>query len=223
MNDTSTPAKATGVDTAPSPTETAATRLETLSADSEWQANFSGNNGRKAQTDAAEQKSALLRPPAAEASHIPQHLKAALDNPETSARAEGYVPAAAPTDYAFKWTDAESVEHGQEMTAIAQEAAFAVGANKEFAEGTVKHIQERVSHVEEGASVGANPGRLDETMTRMYGDEGNAMIAAATEVVLKMPEAGRAWTQNTLNALDADTAAWVVQRLSTIHRANKRL
>ncbi len=104
---------------------------------------------------------------------------------------------------------------------MAREAAFAVGANAEFAQATVKHVAERLGRVAPGMSVAENEGSLDMAVARLAGAEAGATIADATEAVMAMPEAGRKWVQNTLKALDPDTAAWFTARLARTHRANR--
>jgi hypothetical protein len=203
---------------APSPTEA----LAELTSDKEWSADFSGANGRAAQKLAVERKSALLRGDQAEAApNVPEHLAEAMENSETKPHAERYVPAQSPEDYKFDWRDAENVEHAKEMTALAQETAFAVGANPEFAQATVKHIQERLPRVQPGMSVAENEGSLDEAVARLMGAEAGATIAAATEAVMSMPENGRQWVQQTLRSLDPSSAAWFTARLARTHRAKR--
>ncbi len=48
----------------------------------------------------------------------------------------------------------------------------------------------------------------------------DATIAGALATFEKMPAAGQAWLQNSLSRLDTSTAAWVVGRMASIHRAN---
>jgi hypothetical protein len=203
---------------APGPSE----RLAELQADKDWVSDFNGDNGRIAQKQAAERKSDLLRgdqPDTAPA--MPEHLREALEAGETKPHAERYVPASDPSEYKFDWPDAESVERAQEMTALAQETAFAVGANPEFARATVRHVQERLSRVPEGGSVGYNPGSLDEAVAELAGPNSASVLADATEAVTQMPEAGRQWVQATLRGLDPNTAAWFTARLARAHRATR--
>ena len=66
---------------------------------------------------------------------------------------------------------------------MAREAAFAVGANAEFAQATVKHVAERLGRVAPGMSVAENEGSLDMAVARLAGAEAGATIADATEAV----------------------------------------
>ena len=211
-----TPAPTPEAAPAPSPSDAVAN----LQADKDWSADFSGANGRQAQVKAMERKTSLLKP-AEDAATVPEQLREALEDSETKPHAERYVPAQSPEEYKFDWRDAENIEHAQEMTSIAQETAFAVGANPQFAQATVKHIQERLPHVADGAAVADNEGSLDAAVGRLMGAESDATIAAATEAVMAMPENGRQWVQQTLRALDPDTAAWFTARLARTHWASR--
>ena len=51
-------------------------------------------------------------------------------------------------------------------------------------------------------------------------DKAAATLAPALTTFKKMPAAGQAWLQNSLSRLDTSTAAWVVGRMASIHRAN---
>ncbi len=202
---------------APSPSEAVAN----LQADKEWTADFSGTNGRQAQLRAVERKTALLRPAEDASPAVPEHLKEALEDSSTRPHAERYVPAQSPEEYKFTFNDAESFEHAKEITSLAQETAFAVGANPQFAQATVKHVQERIARVAEGASVDANPGSLDAAIEARYGSKATETIEAAGEALAAMPEQGRQWVQNTLRTLDPETATWFVGRLASTRRASR--
>lgn len=203
---------------ASSPTEA----LAELQSDKEWSADFSGDNGRIAQRKAAERKTALLRGGDPEPAPVPEHLREAMGDSETRPHAERYIPAQSADEYRFDFRGADSVEHAKEMTAVARETAFAIGAPREYAEATVKHIQERIGRVTAGASVEANPGSLDAAMSARYGSNAPAMTEAAAEAVMAMPEAGRRWVQATLRGLDPETATWFVSRLASVRRIVER-
>ena len=51
-------------------------------------------------------------------------------------------------------------------------------------------------------------------------DKAAATLAAALATFELMPPDGQAWLQNSLSRLDTSTAAWVVGRMASIHRAN---
>ena len=202
---------------APSPSEAVAN----LQADASWSSDFSGANGRQAQLRAVERKTALLRPSEDVSPAVPEHLKEALEDSSTRPHAERYVPAQSPEEYKFTFNDAESFDHAKEITSLAQETAFAVGANPQFAQATVKHVQERIGRVAEGASVDVNPGSLDAALASRFGDKASETIDLAGEALDAMPEHGRAWVQNTLKALDPETATWFVGRLASTRRASR--
>jgi len=73
----------------------------------------------------------------------------------------------------------------------------------------------RLGRVPEGASVDANPGAFDSAIAARYGDKATDTINAAEAALNAMPPEGKAWVQNTLKALDAETATWVVGRLAS--------
>ena len=198
---------------APSPSDAVAN----LQADKDWSADFSGANGRQAQKAAMDRKTSLLKP-AEDDAPVPEHLREALEDDSTRPFAEGRIPASDPSEYKFTFNDAESFEHSQELTSVAQETAYAVGANPQFAQATVSHIQERLGRVPDGGSVDANPGSFDTAIADRYGDKAADTINAAEAALNAMPPEGKAWVQNTLKALDAETATWVVGRLASTRR-----
>tara|TARA_R110002167_G_scaffold365406_1_gene589931 strand:+ start:5263 stop:5928 length:666 start_codon:yes stop_codon:yes gene_type:complete len=200
---------------APSPQEA----LAGLQADKEWSADFNGDNGRIAQRKAAERKSTLLRGEETKVPAVPEHLREAMADNETRPHAERYLPASDPSEYQFHFNDAESFEHSQELTALAQETAFSVGANSQFAQATVSHIQERLGRVPEGSSVDSNPGSFDAAIASRYGDRATDTINDAEAALNAMPPEGKVWVQNILKALDPETATWVVGRLASTRRA----
>lgn len=202
---------------APSPSEAVAS----LQADKDWSADFSGANGRQAQKAAMDRKTALLKPADDTGPAVPEHLREAMENSTTRPFAEGRIPASDPSEYKFEFRDAESFEHSQELTALAQTTAYAVGANPEFAQATVKHIQQRLGRVAEGASVDSNPGSFDAAIASRYGADAQATIDAAEEALAAMPEAGRKWVQATLRGLDPETATWFTGRLASTRRASR--
>ncbi len=117
----SAPAPAPVAAPAPSsPTEA----LATLQGDKQWSADFNGDNGRRAQQNAVEKKSSLLRGEAPTASPVPAKLQAALDDGVSPGRVDTYIPAQEATDYSFTFSNVESIEHATELQTIAQEAAF---------------------------------------------------------------------------------------------------
>ncbi|MDC0148881.1 hypothetical protein OAI11_00825 [Rhodospirillales bacterium] len=200
----------------PSPSEAVAN----LQADKDWSADFSGANGRQAQKVAMDRKTSLLKP-AEDDAPVPEHLREALEDSSTKPFAEGRIPASDPSEYKFTFNDAESFEHSQELTSIAQETAYAVGANPQFAQATVSHIQERLGRVPEGASVDANPGAFDSAIADRYGDKATDTINNAEAALNAMPPEGKAWVQNTLRALDPETATWFTGCLASTQRAKK--
>lgn len=203
---------------APAPAPSPAESVAQLQTDKQWVADFNGDNGRPAQKAAAERKSALLRPPAPTAAPVPEHLREAMADPSTAPHAERYMPAASPEEYRFEWSATDSPETAQAMTKIAQEAAFAIGANPEFARATARHVEDALTRVAPGRSVGENAGSLDDAMAARYGDKAVPMIEAATAAVMAMPEAGRKWVQATLRGLDPNTAVWFTSRLAATRR-----
>jgi len=206
----------TSADAPASPTEAVAE----LQSDPQWNSDFSGENGRQAQVAAMQRKSDLLRPADA-APNIPENLRAAMDDPSAKPFAEGRLPAQDVSEYRFDWRNTESVEEAKELTAVAQEAAFSIGANPQFASATVSHVQEQLTRVADGSRVFDNETAFDDALTKSFGAETQATIDAAEAALAAKPEAGRTWVQSTLRSLDPATAAWFTGRLASAFRAKR--
>ncbi|MBT6403427.1 MAG: hypothetical protein HOK11_03285 [Rhodospirillaceae bacterium] len=184
-----------------------------------WSENFSGVNGREAQKQAVEQKSAILRP-ADTPRDVPEALADGLQNPVTQPFAEARMPAETAAEYKFdRWDGVESIEEAQAMTTIAQEAAHAIGAAPQFAKATVSHVQERLSRVADGSRVSDNVDAFDAALTKAFGERTDATVAAAEAALNAMPKEGRKWVQSALNNLDPESASWFVGRLASATRA----
>ena len=193
--------------------------IAALQADKEWVSDFNGANGRQAQKVAAERKTALLRPAEAPRTDIPAHLQEALDAAEGSERAEAYIPGAAPEDYNFHFIGVEDFDQLTEMKTTAADAAHAIGANPEYAAAAVKHLEASIARTAPENAIGNEHNRLDEAAAKMFGADAGQTMEDAAAAVATMPEAGRAWVQNTIRALDGPTAAWFTGRLATSYRA----
>ena len=226
MNDAPAPAEPAAAETA-TPAETAAAGLETLAADKAWQSDFNGDNGRPAQIAAVKLKSETTRaafaPEADNTPALPDSVQAGLDAPDaiSQAAAEAMVPAQDVSEYSFKWENASSMEIGelQNMDTTAKEAAFAIGANPHFARSTIEAMDRQLSKPE-GSYTPTTSDALDDHMRNQFGDQADATLQAAVATMQKMPPDGQKWLQNSLSRLDTSTAAWVVQRLASVQRAN---
>jgi hypothetical protein len=212
---------------ASTPAETAAAGLETLAADKTWQADWSGVNGRAAQRAAVKLKSAVTRsafPSEPDtASTLPEKIESGLNAPDavSQAAAEGMVPATSADDFNFVWKDAANMEIGelQNMDTLAKETALAVKANPAFARATLEAMDRQLSKPE-GSYTPTTADALDRHLQTQLGDKADATLAAALATFELMPPDGKAWLQASLSKLDTNTAAWVVQRMASIHRAN---
>ena len=211
---------------ASTPAETAAAGLETLAADKAWQADWSGANGRAAQRAAVKLKSDVTRsafPSEPDtASALPEKIESGLNSadPIIRAAAEAMRPGESPDDYSFTWADtsAIAIEDLQNMTAIASEAAHAIGANPEVARSTVAFIEKQLSANTSGAEI--TPAQLDTALADKFGGDADAIATLAVEVVAKMPDAGKAWLTSALKGLDPSSAALVVGKLARVGAAN---
>ena len=212
---------------ASTPAETAAAGLETLAADKAWQADFNGDNGRPAQHAAVKLKSDVTRaaysPEAATAPALSENIESGLHAPDsvTKAAAEAMTPATSADDFTFKWENAASmeIEELQSMDKLAKETAFAVKAPPAFARATLEAMDKQLSKPE-GSYTPTTADALDGHLQAQLGDKADATLAAALATFELMPPDGQVWLQNSLSRLDTSTAAWVVGRMASIHRAN---
>ena len=212
---------------ASTPAETAAAGLETLAADNAWQADWSGANGRAAQRAAVKLKSDVTRSAftsEADTSHaLSEKIESGLNAPDavSQAAAEAMTPAQDVSEYRFKWENAASMEIGElkNMDALAKETAFAVKAPPAFARATVEAMDKQLSKPE-GSFTPTTADALDSHLHAQLGDKADATLAAALATFELMPPDGQVRLQNGLSRLDTSTAAWVVGRMASIHRAN---
>ncbi len=226
MNDAPAPAEPAAAETA-TPAETAAAGLETLAADKAWQADFNGDNGRPAQIAAVKLKADTTRAAFDREPNpgplLPAQIEDGLAAPDaiSQAAAEAMVPAQDVSEYSFKWENASSMEIGelQNMDTTAKEAAFAINANPHFARSTIEAMDRQLSKPE-GSYIPTNDVDLNDHLQAQLGDKADATLEAALATMEKMPEAGQKWLQSSLSRLDTSTAAWVVQRLASVQRAN---
>ncbi len=225
MNDAPAPTEPAAAETNSS--EVAAAGLETLAANKEWSDDFSGLNGRPAQLAAMELKSATTRaafdPEPDTSQRRSEQIEDGLAATDavTKASAEAMVPAQDVSEYNFKWENASSMEFEelQSMDTTAKEAAFAIGANPHFARSTLEAMDRQLSKPE-GSYIPTTSDALDDHMRTQFGDQADATLQAAVATMQKMPPEGQKWLQSSLSRLDTSTAAWVVARLASVHRAN---
>ena len=212
---------------ASTPAETAAAGLKTLAADKAWQADFNGDNGRPAQRVAVKLKSDVTRsaysPESDTTPALPEKIASGLNAPDaiTKAAAETMTPATSADDFNFKWENAAGREIGelQSMDKLAKETALAVKANPAFARATLEAMDRQLSKPE-GSYTPTTADALEGHLQAQLGDKADATLAGALATFELMPPDGQAWLQNSLSRLDTSTAAWVVGRMASIHRAN---
>ena len=72
----------------------------------------------------------------------------------------------------------------------------------------------------EGSFTPTTADALDSHLHAQLGDKADATLAAALATFELMPPDGQAWLQNGLSRLDTSTAAWVVQKMASLNRAN---
>jgi len=215
----------TGAGPSPSttPADIAAAGLETLAANKKWRSDFDGASGRPAQLAAAKLKSEVTRSafnPEADTNPAQPESVESAQGAVTQAAAEAMAPGQDPSEYSFKWENSADFEIGelQNMSEVAKQAAFDVGANPHFARATIEAMDRQLS--KEGSYTPTNSDALDDHLHSQLGDKADATLQGALATFEKMPPEAQAWLQNSLSRLDTSTAAWAVQRLAAINRAN---
>ena len=211
---------------ASTPAETAAAGLETLAADKTWQADFNGDNGRPAQLAAVKLKSETTRAAFTSepdtASTLPEKIESGLNSPDPTVRAaaEAMKPGESPDDYSFTWADTSAIgiDELKNMTAVASEAAFSIGANPGAAKSVVAFIEKGLSANTSGAEI--TPDQLDTALADKFGGDADAIAEMAVEVIAQMPDAGKTWLTASLKGLDSSSAALVVGKLARVGAAN---
>ena len=213
----------TGGDVAPSPAQ----ELSALSSDAGFQADWDGSNGRPAQIEAVARKSELMKaahgPADDPAPTLPDAIQTGLDAPDavSQAAAEAMIPGLSVDDYKFNWQgqgDME-LEQLQDMNTVASEAALALGANPHFAQQTIEFMDQQLARPDI-VPVGTNTASVVEILNRRLGADAPATLDAARAAVAKLPERSRDWLFNSMDQLDANGFAWMITRLSSIHKAN---
>ena len=198
--------------------------METLAADKAWQADFNGDNGRPAQIAAAKLKSEVTRfafnPEAGTAPALPESVESA-QGAVTQAAAEAMTPGQDPSEYSFKWENSADFEIGelQNMSEVAKQASFDVGATPHFARVTLVAMDRQLSKPE-GSYTPTTSDALDSHLKAQLGDKADATLQGALATFQKMSPDAQAWLQSALSKLDTSTAGWVVQRLAAGNRAN---
>ena len=201
--------------------------METLAADKAWQADFNGDNGRPAQIAAAKLKSDVTRvafkPEADTAPALSEKIESGLNAPDaiTTAAAEAMTPGQDPSEYSFKWENSADFEIGelQNMSEVAKQASFDVGANPHFARVTLVAMDRQLSKPE-GSYTPTTSDALDSHLRTQLGDQADATLQGALATFQKMSPDAQAWLQSSLSKLDISTAGWVVQRVAAVNRAN---
>jgi hypothetical protein len=201
--------------------------IAALQSDAGFVADWSGENGRAAQVAAVERKSALheaayggeqetVEPIMSE--QVAEGLQA--EDSVTQEAAAAMIPAQDMSEYHFNWQGQGDMELGQlaDMNTVASEAAFALGANPHYARQTIEFIDQQLSRPD---MAGASADDVIETLNARHGMQAKATVDAARAAVERMPESARQWLFDAMDGLDANSHAWVVNRLASIHRANQ--
>ena len=207
-------------------TPTPAAQLTALQRSAEFSANWKGDNGRAAQKDAVERKSAMIRRlhgPADDPTSewVPEQLQDGLDNQNSLAKAtaEAMQPANSRDDFSFNFTGTENMELQDiaDLKEIASEASFAAGASPAYARATVEYVDAALARSD---GTPATVSDLESAMSRQFGDRKEDIQAHARATIARMPERSQQWIYNTLERLPASDGAWLVNRLSTVNRAS---
>ena len=198
--------------------------LTALQRSPEFHADWSGNNGRAAQKEAVERKSALLKTlhgaPETYAAPIPEQLADAMDssNDIIKETAAGMVPASNPSEYSFKFEGVEAMELQDiaELNELAAETAFSAGASVAYGKSTIEAVDRALAK-----SDGTPPsvGDLETAMSRQYGDRLPEIQASARATIARMPERSQKWVTSIMERLPASDGAFLLGRLASINRA----
>jgi hypothetical protein len=213
---------------APSMQEAAKVEVGSLLSDKDFQADFSGANGRKAQVAAVAQKRALHETAFSEtapeqAAPLPEAIQDGLDAQDdlSQAYADSLKPAEDISDYNFTFANQADMEFEDvaQMHTVAAEAAMSIGANSHFAQETVKMLDTQLARQDNVPSEGDIEGN-EAALTSMYGDNAESILDAADAAFNKMPENAQAWLEASLNGVDSSTRAWAIGRLARTYQAN---
>jgi hypothetical protein len=114
---------------------------------------------------------------------LPERVEAALADQSQTSQAAGaaMIPAADPSEFHFTWENAQSleVEQLQAMNSVAAEAAFAIGANPQYAKSTVAYIDRQLTANTSGAEI--TPEQLDTALAAKFGNDANAIATSAVK------------------------------------------
>ena len=215
------PLGALQADAAPTP----AAELMSLQRDLVFFEKWSGKQGRAAQVEARDQKSALLKrlhgPTEPAPAPLPEQLTDAMDNQNDIIKktAAAMVPANSQDEYKFSFSGAVNMEISEiaDLNEIASEASFAAGASPAYARTTVEYVDAALARSD---GTPATASDLESAMSRQFGDRKEDIQAHARATIARMPERSQQWIYNTLERLPASDGAWLVNRLSTVNRAS---
>lgn len=208
--------------------QAAAGELISLTSSPDFSADFAGTNGRQAQIQARDRKSALTqqvhsRETEAPAPVLPEKIQEGLESPNTidKAAAQAMTPGQSPADYKFHWNNSSEMEIGDiaAMNEAASTAAFEVGASPEYARATVSHLQTMLS---KSSGVEPTDASLQDALTKQFGSNSDATVEAAKATLSKMEPEAREWALDAAGRLDASGVAWFCGRLASVNRANSK-
>jgi hypothetical protein len=231
MNDeVSAPAEPTGASEQPAPSmqEAAKDEVGSLMSDNDFQADWAGQNGRKAQVAAVARKSqmheqAFSDTPVEQPAPLPEKLQEGLDAQDaiSKATAESLKPAETVNDFNFVFSNQEnlSFEEVAQMHTLASEAAFAIGSNPHHAQETVKMLDtqmQRQDNVPSANDTEGNTAALD----KMFGENAQGILDAASSALELMTPEAQDWLTASLDRVDASTRALTIGRLARTYSAN---
>jgi hypothetical protein len=170
---------------APSPAQAATNELSALVGNPDFVSDFDGSNGRQAQIQARDRKTALTRQAHGgteeTAAPLPTQIQEGLNSPDPAVRAaaEAMRPGETAGDFIFTWSDASTIglDDSQNMNSIAAEAAFSIGANPQYARSTVAFIDKQLATNTSGEQL--TPAHLDTALADKFGSDGQACLTSA--------------------------------------------
>jgi hypothetical protein len=227
MTDTDTGDTGAAEAAAPTDAEAATAEISGLARDQNYQASWSGKNGRQEQLAAAAYKSGLMRRahggPADEPEpNNPQAIAdGLLDSSEaTQSLAAGMTPAADVSEYKFKFEGTADMDTAAlaDLTSVAAKGAMAAGASVEYARATIEHVDQVLS---KSSGEMANAGDIEDALQRQFGPAIEATQEHARATLAKMPEKSQAMITNALDRMPAADGAWLMGRLATLNKVHR--
>lgn len=123
-------------------------------------------------------------------------------------------------DCGFRWPGVP-VEQAVSMSAVANEAAASLGADRQSAQDFVGVIERGLQKTAAQPVNDDGVAALHDQLTRQFGDRAPQLVEDARAAFGRMPERGKAWLSDALDRVPPATAAWVIHALAQYRRNAK--